>query len=302
MQSSPNDEVHLPILTTMGVSLAIKREDKIHPYISGNKYRKLKYNLLKAKEEGYDKLLTFGGAYSNHIAAVAAVGGEQAWKTVGVIRGEELVEKWQKNTTLQFAASQGMVFHFVNREKYKLKETPDFIAELKKEHGSFYLLPEGGTNELAVKGCEEIVAAQDAEFDCICSSVGTGGTLAGILNASHPNQKILGFSALKGDFLNADIRKFTQKTNWKLETQYHFGGYAKVNLELINFINYFKKETQIALDPIYTAKMIFGILDKVKKGMFARGTRILAIHTGGLQAIAGMNSKLESKKLPLIEI
>ena len=297
-----NQPVHLAILKEKKVSLTIKREDLIHPLISGNKFRKLKYNLTEAKKSGFDTVLTYGGAYSNHIAATAYAGKESGFKTVGVIRGEELVDKWQENLTLKLAHENGMQFHFVSRDAYRNKENPSEIDNLKAMLGSFYRLPEGGSNDLAVQGCEEILTEADAAFDFICVSVGTGGTIAGIINARNSKQRVLGFPALKGDFLKEDIRKFTNKENWELQTDYHFDGYAKVTTELIDFINEFRCETQISLDPIYTGKLIFGILDMVKKGQFLPNTNILAIHTGGLQSIAGMNTKLKKKNLPLIQI
>jgi len=165
----------------------------------------------------------------------------------------------------------------------------------------FYVIPEGGTNGLAVKGCEEILTETDKKFDFVCASVGTGGTISGLINSSNPNQKILGFSALKGSFLQEDISKFANYENWELITDYHFGGYAKIKPELITFINQFKTQNNIPLDPIYTGKMLFGILDLIKKDYFPKGTRILAIHTGGLQGIAGMNAILKQKELPLIK-
>ena len=162
------------------------------------------------------------------------------------------------------------------------------------------MIPEGGTNELATKGCEEILIEEDKTFDIICSPVGTGGTISGLINASQPHQKILGFPALKGDFLQKEISKFTVKSNWELVTDYHFGGYAKINCTLVEFINRFKQEYNIPLDPIYTGKMMFGIFDLIKKGYFEKGAKILAIHTGGLQGMDGMNIKLKQKNLPLI--
>ena len=273
-----------------------------HPLISGNKYRKLKYNLQEAKKGGYTTLLTFGGAFSNHIAAVACAGFTHGLKTVGVIRGEELKEQWHNNPTLQLAHQHGMQFHFVPRSVYREKARETFVEKLRNSRGEFYGLPEGGTNALAVKGCEEILTASDASFDYICSSVGTGGTLAGISNAAKPHQTVLGFSALKGNFVPPDILKFACTKNWELVPDYHFGGYAKVDKTLVDFVNTFKEETGIPLDPVYTGKMLFGILDLVKKGFFARGTQILAIHTGGLQGIQGMNLVLKQKKLPLLNV
>ncbi|MBJ7880232.1 pyridoxal-phosphate dependent enzyme [Gelidibacter salicanalis] len=280
--------------------MALKREDRIHPHISGNKYRKLKYNIVQAKSEGRQTLLTFGGAYSNHISAVAVVGKEFGFKTIGVIRGEELIDKVATNPTLQFAQQCGMSFKFVSREVFRFKTSESFIEKLKKEFGEFYLIPEGGTNDLAIKGCEEMLSEDDFDYDYICCSVGTGGTISGIINASKPHQKILGFPALKGDFLQEEISKFAQNLNWQLITEYHFGGYAKINTELISFMNQFKTDFDIPLDPVYTGKLMFGVMDLMRQGYFPEHSKILVIHTGGLQGVLGMNAVLKKKQLPLI--
>jgi 1-aminocyclopropane-1-carboxylate deaminase len=293
-----NQPIELP--NDFGVELFLKREDQTHPFISGNKYRKLKYNLLEAKSQKQHTLLTFGGAYSNHIAAVAFAGKEYGFRTIGVIRGEELAPKILDNPTLSFAQDCGMHFKFVSRETYRNKSGSEFINTLKTEFNNFHLIPEGGTNALAVKGCEEILTEADKLFDVVCCAVGTGGTISGLINSSLPHQKIVGFPALKGNFLQKDICKFAKTSNWELITDYHFGGYAKINKVLIEFINRFKLEHQIPLDPIYTGKMMYGIVDLIKKNHFPKGTKILAIHTGGLQGIAGMNAQLKQKKWPLI--
>jgi len=300
-----NQIVILPELEKFGVDLFVKREDKIHPVISGNKYRKLKYNIFKAHDDDYNTLLTFGGAFSNHISAVAFTGKEFGFKTIGIIRGDELGDDLQKtlrnNPTLRIAHENGMKFDFVNRSDYRLKTTAGFIGKLEEKFGKFYLIPEGGTNDLAVKGCGEILKSKDDNFDIICSAIGTGGTISGLINSVKDHQRVLGFPALKGDFLEKEIKAYTiQDENWSLIYDYHFGGFAKINEELINFINYFRNETSIPLDPIYTGKMMFGIVDMIKKGKFKEGTKILAIHTGGLQGIEGMNNRLKKRYLPLI--
>ena len=304
-KNSRIQQIHLSEIRDKKISLFIKREDELHPFISGNKYRKLKYNLVEASNQKYQTLLTFGGAYSNHIAATAAAGFEHNFKTIGVIRGDELATNFEKviqnNPTLKFASEHNMQFHFVSRSDYRNKTTPEFIAKLKEKFGDFYLVPEGGTNNFAVKGCEEILAEADEQYNVICCSIGTGGTISGLINSSKNHQKVLGFPALKGDFIQNDIKKYTlNNDNWSLNTAYHFGGYAKVSEELITFINKFKRETQIPLDPVYTGKMLFGIMDLIKKDFFIKGTKILAVHTGGLQGIDGMNLLLEKKKSPQI--
>ncbi|MBU2951895.1 pyridoxal-phosphate dependent enzyme [Tamlana agarivorans] len=297
LENSINQHIKLQ---NKDVELHIKRDDAIHPFVSGNKYRKLKYNLQEAEENGFNTLLTFGGAFSNHIAAVAAAGQLFGFKTIGVIRGEELECATENNSTLSFAKQYGMTFKFVSRSDYRNKTSEAFIKALKNEFGKFYLVPEGGTNTLAVKGCEEILTEADKRFDFVCSAVGTGGTISGLINCSKPSQQVLGFPALKGDFLQLDISKFAKQSNWELITDYHFGGYAKINEELITFINQFKADYNIPLDPVYTGKMLFGVFNLIEKGYFPKGSRILTIHTGGLQGISGMNTLLKKKNLPLI--
>ena len=301
-----NQQIHLPVLEEKKVELFIKREDLIHPFVSGNKFRKLKYNLQEAKKQKKETVLTFGGAFSNHIIATAVAANFNGLKSIGIIRGNELgenlVQTLSKNATLREAHKNGMTFDFVSRENYRNKANEEFTNELKEKFGDFYLIPEGGTNNLAVKGCEEILTKQDLKFNYICCAIGTGGTISGLINAAKEHQKVIGFPALKGDFLEEEIKKFTSKENWQLETAYHFGGYAKYNEVLIRFINQLFSENKILLDPIYTSKMVFGILDLVKKNYFPANSKIVAIHTGGLQAIDGFNRKLEQKNKEIIHI
>lgn len=287
-----NQKIHIE---NASISISIKREDLLHPIISGNKFRKLKYNLKEAIKQKKSKLVTFGGAFSNHILAVAAAGKELGFETIGIIRGDELADKVQENPTLFKAQKLGMKFKFVDREMYRNKNEIDFRRRLELEFQDFYLLPEGGTNELAIQGCEEILTDIDNDFDFICCPVGTGGTISGIINCSKESQQVLGFSALCGDFLKEDIRKFATKSNWNLITDYDFGGYAKVSDELIRFMNDFYSKYNILLDPIYTGKMMFGVMDLIEKDFFPKNSRILVIHTGGLQGIAGINAKLRKK-------
>jgi len=280
--------------------LHIKRDDLLHPFVSGNKFRKLKFQIAHIKKNNIKTALTFGGAFSNHIAALAAAGKLHSFKTIGVIRGEELENK-SLNSTLSYAKDQGMKLHFVSRTQYKNKASLGFLMQLKEKFGNFYMIPEGGTNELAVKGCEEIVTPTEAKYDYICVAVGTGGTLAGIVNSLGPHQTAIGFSVLQGTFQKSVVQNFTSNTNYKIIDSYNFDGYAKIDQDLIRFINQFKKEQQIQLDPIYTGKLFYGIFDLIKKGLFKKNSRILAIHTGGLQGIAGMNEHLKKKNLPQIE-
>lgn len=297
-----SDNKKIQIALPNGIELFIKREDLLHPIISGNKFRKLKYNIQEAKRLGHATLLTFGGAFSNHILAVAGAGAEFGFKTIGVIRGEELECKINENPTLAQAQELGMQFYFVSRAAYRDKEQPSFVSHLHEKYGNFYLVPEGGTNDFAIKGCEEILTDTDKEyFTHIICAVGTGGTISGLINSSSEKQQIIGFSSLKGAFLSDVIRNFVSKTNWSISDAYHFGGYGKVNDELIQFLNSFYSQTSIPLDPVYTGKMVFGVLDWIEKGYFPPNAKILMIHTGGLQGIKGMNIALQNKNKEIIQ-
>ncbi|UII22523.1 1-aminocyclopropane-1-carboxylate deaminase/D-cysteine desulfhydrase [Fulvivirga ligni] len=282
-------ELKSDFLTQKKVQLFIKREDLIHPHVSGNKWRKLKYNLEEAKKQGHHTLLTFGGAYSNHIYATAAAAKEAGFKSIGIIRGEEHLPL---NHTLSFAQEQGMQLSYMDRSTYRLKKEADVIQRLRDQFGEFFLVPEGGTNNLAIQGCEEIIDDQVKSFDIVCSAVGTGGTISGIIAGMKGNAKIIGFSSLKGNFLTDEVKQLLSGyqcdfQNWEIINDYHFGGYAKVKPELMAFINDFKKDYHIQLEPIYTGKMMYGLFDMISKNLFEENSRILAIHTGGLQGLKG---------------
>lgn len=294
--------VKIPFDLPFGISLFIQRDDLLHPMISGNKFRKLKYNIAAAQAQSAKGLITFGGAYSNHILATAAAGKEYGLPTVGIVRGEELESKWQENPTLVQCVALGMQLRFVSRAAYALKEESTEIKAVINEFTGFCLLPEGGTNELALKGCSEILDGHTQHYDYICVAVGTGGTISGIINASKAEQKIIGYSALKGDFLIEEINNFAIHKNWELRTDYHFGAYAKVTDDLVRFMNDFYIKTKIPLDPIYTGKMVFGVLEDIKNGFFKPNSSVLLLHTGGLQGIKGVNNKRKGKSQIKYEI
>ncbi len=291
---SPIQEIKDSLLEEKKVRLFIKREDLIHPIVSGNKWRKLKYNLSKAKEEGKSTILSFGGAYSNHIHALALAAKGMELKSIGIIRGEETLPL---NETLSYARSCGMDLHFISREEYKRKTEKDFIYKLHKKFGDFYLIPEGGYNLEGSKGCEEIIKEIDILFDLVCCPCGTGTTLSGIIASLPEGKKAIGFPVLKGgDFLYKEINNLlpkngvAQNNNWHLETGYHFGGYAKWNKELLDFTDEFEKKYGIPLDQVYTGKMMYGVFDLIEKDTFAFGTAIVAVHTGGLQGVRGITN------------
>ena len=294
---TPLQEIKRQFLTEKDIQLFIKREDLNHPLIMGNKWRKLKYNLEQARVEEHTTLLTFGGAFSNHIYATAAAGKEFGFKTIGIIRGERIEPL---NSTLRFAEEQGMDLHFITRTDYRKKMTTEFLAALKSKFGRFYTLPEGGSNTLAIKGCAEIVFEIEIDYTHICVPCGTGSTMSGIIVGNQDKGKVIGFAAMKGgQFLEKEIQNLlnqydpTTQTlkNWNIETAYHFGGFAKHKPPLIQFINDFKKEHNIQLEPLYTGKMLYGIFDKIEKAIFQKEDKIIVIHTGGLQGIQGFNQR-----------
>ena len=294
----PLQKIEAEFLNKKDIKFYVLREDLIHSEISGNKWRKLKYNITEAKEKGAETVLTFGGAFSNHIAATAAAGNVFGIKTIGIIRGEE---KLPLNPTLQLAKDNGMHFKYVSREMYRNKNEIPFINELKSEFGAVYVIPEGGSNAFAVKGCTEIIDNINIEYDVICCACGTGGTIAGIISST--NKQVLGFPALKGgEFLIEDIQqlllkyeekfnKETENTSWKLITDYHFGGYAKIKPELVDFVKAFKTENKIELDLIYTGKMLFGLYDMIQTSNQFDGKTIIVVHTGGIQGNKGFKDR-----------
>ena len=286
--------------TDREIRVDIKREDLLHPVVSGNKLRKLKYNLDYTVKNQLETIVTYGGAYSNHIAATAAACHILGLKSIGIIRGEELGVDLHKtlieNTTLKSAVENGMQLEFITREEYKEKNSKSFKQLIINKYGPCFIIPEGGTNLLAIQGTSEILTDEDkVNYDIICVAAGTGGTAAGIIESSVAHQKVLVFSALKGDFLQTEIEKYTDRRNFTLFPENAFGGYAKSNDELIEYMNARFRESGIPLDPIYTGKMMYRVEELISKGFFPAKTRILAIHTGGLQGVAGFNRRLEKK-------
>jgi 1-aminocyclopropane-1-carboxylate deaminase len=281
---SPVEELLDDRLASKGVRVWLKRDDLIHPDVPGNKWRKLKYNLLAADRRRHRTLLTFGGAYSNHIRATAAAGQHCGFATIGVIRGEEHLPL---NPSLAYAAERGMRLTYLDRTTYRRNGDPDLIAALRREFGPFYLLPEGGSNRRAVIGCAEAVAEIRPGFDVLCCPCGTGGTLAGLAAGLGPRQRALGFSALKGArFLDGDVRRLQEQAfggrrgDWRIHHDHHFGGYAKKPPELTAFIANFADRHRITLEWVYVAKMMYGLHALVDGGAFEPGTRIVAVVTG----------------------
>ena len=292
---TPLTEISDPILIDKQIRIFIKREDLTDEFISGNKWYKLKYNLIEAEKLGFRTLLTFGGAFSNHIHATAVAGKKYGFRTIGIIRGEEHLPL---NPTLESAQSNGMIIEYLDRKSYRNKYDKDLIEILKNKYGDFYLIPEGGSNALAIKGIAEIIPTIDTEFNFICSACGTGGTLAGLLLGLESKSFALGFSVLKGgEFLYQNIRSLLSQyqkeslNNWQINLDYHFGGYAKINGEIVTFCREFEERHNIPIEPIYTGKMLYGIFDLIKNNFFSEHSTIIAIHTGGLQGLQGLKHR-----------
>ena len=286
---TPIQEISDTVTKNAAIHLFIKRDDLIHPTVSGNKWRKLKYNLQEAREKGATTLLTFGGAFSNHIYATAAAGKFLGLKTIGIVRGEDPGTK--KSPTLIFCEDQGMQLYYVSREEYKLRNSSEYIDKLSDRFGSPFIIPEGGTSEWALKGVQEMTSEVEQQLnkkpDYYAVAAGTGGTAAGILSSGSG---VLAFSALKGGaFLENDIidlvKGNTDNGRLQLFTEYHFKGYARHTPELLDFIKSFKSQHNIQLEQVYTGKMLFGLYDLMKHGFFERGSSVVAVHTGGLQGL-----------------
>ncbi|WP_020598963.1 1-aminocyclopropane-1-carboxylate deaminase/D-cysteine desulfhydrase [Spirosoma panaciterrae] len=278
-----------PFPEPVNIRLLLKRDDLLHPHISGNKWRKLNYNLLAARDQGFDTLLTFGGAFSNHLYATAAAGQAFGFRTIGIVRGDELAQA-PRNKTLQACEAYGMRLHFVSRTAYRQKEEAAFQAGLIAQVGPCYILPEGGTNELAVRGTAEIIPEIIAQLgtvpDFVCCPVGTGGTVAGLARSAPAETQVLGFVVLKADSgfsLQIDEYAAFAPTKLNLIQDYHSGGYARTTPQLIEFIRTFEQKTGILLEQVYTGKMLFGIYDLARRGYFPEGATVVAVHTGGLQ-------------------
>lgn len=288
---SPLQLLTNPFGPEVPLQLWLKRDDLLHPLVSGNKWRKLKYNLLAAQEQGFTRLLTFGGAYSNHLYATAAAGRAFGFRTIGVVRGEELASQL-RNQTLSFCEAADMHLHFVDRATYRRKDDPDFLNEVQIKFGPCYVIPEGGTNALARRGTAEILLEISKQLgqvpDVVCCAVGTGGTLAGLAHSATSATAVLGFLALKASDFQLPF-ELEPRENLRLLTDYHFGGYARTTPDLLAFIRNFEQRTGVLLEQVYTGKMMAGICDLARQGYFSQQAVVVAIHTGGLQGRSGLD-------------
>ena len=286
---SPINKVNHSLLSEHKINLSVKREDLIHPHVSGNKWRKLKYNLKTAQENGFKKIITFGGAFSNHIYATAAACKAFNLSSIGIIRGEDDAQ----NPTLQFAKSCGMELKFIDRASYREKEKSEVVQEFLSHQNPYFLIPEGGSNEHAQLGLKELAEEiNNTDFDVIMVSAGTGGTATGILKWLDSSKELWVFSSLKSDYLHSEILKNLEASKarqLKFISNYHYGGYGKTPESLISFINVFAAEASIPLDPIYNGKLVSGFCDLVSNDHVDITKSYLWVHTGGLQGVDAYN-------------
>jgi 1-aminocyclopropane-1-carboxylate deaminase len=281
LKKPPLNEIKDVLFEARGLKVYVLRLDAIHPFISGNKWYKLKYNIEEFKKSGKEYLVTFGGAFSNHIVATAAAGKAFGIKTIGIIRGEELNDR--SNKVLEFASRCGMKPVFVKREEYRELKNDLNAVEVKLNSQDLFVVPEGGSNEFALKGCAEIKKDIHIDFDYILTACGTGMTLAGIAKSLEPHQKAVGISVLHGEsFLDRDVSRWSGKNDFEIIHDYHFGGYAKTNDELNRFCNEVYFDHYISIEPIYTGKMFYGLYDLIKNDYFPHGKTIIALHSGGI--------------------
>ena len=286
---SPIHQIKNKLFDEQGLSIFIKRDDLIHPLISGNKWRKLKYILKKVSAENKTHLVTFGGAYSNHLLATATAAAKFGFKSTGIVRGEDVT-----NDTLFLCSLHGMELIFVDRESYRHKE--ELFKKYFGDDTDAFFIDEGGASTEGAQGCAELVDELTETYDHIFCACGTGTTAAGIINGIQKRKLSTEFNAIpvfkNGDFMSGEIEQYLiNPATYKLHTDYHFGGYAKTNTELISFIKTFVADTGILIEPVYTGKMLYAIYDLAAKGHFKSGSKILAIHTGGLIGLLGMKDK-----------
>lgn len=280
----------------------IKRDDLIDPVISGNKWRKLKYNVEKAKQQKSKGILTFGGAYSNHLIATAKACELSGLKSIGVVRGDELTN--ESNATLKKCTEFGMELQFVSRSDYKKRYEYDYLYQLRNRFSQFFIVPEGGANFYGAVGCQEILQETPNDFNRVYLAGGTGTTAVGVISSAPEVTKVHLISALKGNFLGDEVLKGLRNLSYNeaesassykqliLNTNHHFGGYGKVNQELISFINTFYQQTDIPLDPIYTGKAMYAMLQDYKEGLISKDGKCLFIHTGGIQGAKKWSDQL----------
>ncbi len=290
---SPLQRIHHPLFKHHNIDVFIKRDDLIHPIISGNKWRKLKYNLAYAKEKNKTQIISFGGAYSNHIHALAYACKLHKLRGLALIRGES---QYQHNFTLSWARHWGLELQFVNRLTYKERANPRFLQQLQQQYPDALIVPEGGSNQLALPGVGEVITElnQQTDFEYLLTPVGSGGTLAGLALADKGQHTLLGVAVLKQDgYLEEQVNtlladKREQTNNWQVLNQFHDGGYGKYSKDNAQRIANFSKQTEIPFEPVYSGKMLIALLDLLKQGYFKANSKVVLLHTGGIQGLGGM--------------
>lgn len=276
----PIEKLDLRFFTEKEIELNILRTDLLHPIISGNKWYKLKYNLVEAKKENKKTILSFGGTYSNHLHALAYCGHIMQIETIGIVRGEAV-----SNATLEDCKRWGMQHIFVDRQQYRNRNEKEYLTYWQKKFPMAYIIPEGGCNSLGVLGAKDILNNINLEkIQHIVCPVGTGTTLAGILAYVPKHIKVWGVTAIKnGAYLKEAINQYTTNHHFELLTEYHFGGFAKTNSELTEFVSNFFNNTHIPLDKVYNAKAMYALVELCFKNEIDKSSSALYIHTGGLQ-------------------
>ncbi len=293
----PSPLVEMPFKDFSDYTIYAKRDDLINCFISGNKYRKLKYNIIQVIKEGAKEIVAFGGAFSNLLHTLSYISSKLGVDATFYIRGDGYDSD---NPTLKFIKNNGVKLNFISRTEFRLIREEDYFKKIREKHPYCYIIPEGGSNNLAVPGSAEIVDEITEQLgkspDYIVMDLGTGGTFAGVLSKLNSKTKLVGISAIKGVDWRKTLTKifegdatFIEKNNWEVFEDYNFNGFARFNDELINFINNFKKDYEVQLEPIYSGKMIFGMFDLLHKNYFEKGSTIVWVHGGGLQGIEGFN-------------
>ncbi len=294
-----------PLFVKHGLTVKIKRDDLIHPIISGNKWRKLVNNIHFAKQHNYRGIVSFGGSYSNHIHALAYACQQHQLQSIGIIRGES---HHQNNYTLSWASHWGMQLNFVDRKTYRQRREETFLSNLQHQYPNYFIVPEGGSNSLALTGVAELVGElkQQSQYDTLMLPVGSGGTLAGIIGADRQHQ-LLGIAVLKqGDFLTGQVNELLAEhkpiqQNWRILTEFHRGGYGKFSADDSTKLLAFNRQVGVTFEPIYSGKMVLALMDLIESNYFPSKHTIMLLHTGGLQSLAGLaeQNKINAADWPI---
>lgn len=290
---SPLEKILHPLFASKKVEVYIKRDDLIHPIVSGNKWRKLKYNFEAFRSSAKSGIITLGGAYSNHLVASAEACWQQDIPLLAIVRGEQV-----SNDSLDFCRAKGMRIEFISRSDYRTIRENGLPREMLEKYPDFHFIPEGGSNLEGIRGCQEILSEVKEHFDLVFCPVGSGTTLCGLISGPK-GAGIVGVSSLNGGFMEKEIAHMLSKYNlaqvnpWSVSSDFHFGGFAKVTQDLVDFTRSFKEVSGIQLDYIYSAKMVYGLCEMLRSGEIPQGTKLLLIHTGGLQGNASFEKAFD---------